>query len=134
MSEVPASIAPGLTATVEITVTPELTVNHVYPALPPVFATPQMIMQMEIAAAEAIAPALPEGWHSVGTRVEVSHLAATPVGAKVTATATVVELRGRFVRFAVEAFDENGRIGEGHHERAPVDLARFSAGGQASPP
>lgn len=111
-----------------VTVSPELTVRAAYPSLPEVFATPQMIYQMEMAAADAIGAHLPDGWDSVGTRVEVSHLAATPVGFRVRATARVVEVRERTVRCAVEAHDGVELIGEGFHERAPVELERFIAG------
>ncbi|MEQ8231006.1 MAG: hotdog domain-containing protein [Gammaproteobacteria bacterium] len=118
----------GASATRELVVTPELTVQHAYPALPAVYATPQMIFAMEMAAADAIAALLPAGWGSVGTRVDIRHLAATPVGMRVTATARVVEVGTRHVRFACEAHDEREIIGDGWHERAPVELARFVAG------
>ena len=115
-------------ATRELTVTPELTVRHAYPSLPEVFATPQMIYLMEMAAADAIATALPDGWNSVGTLVDVTHLAATPVDMRVKASAEVVEIKKHHVRFRVEAFDEREKIGEGFHERGVVELARFVKG------
>ncbi|MEQ8661803.1 MAG: hotdog domain-containing protein [Gammaproteobacteria bacterium] len=118
----------GTCATRELVVTPALTVQHAYPALPAVYATPQMIFAMEMAAADAIAALLPPGWGSVGTRVEVRHLAATPVGMRVVARARVVEVGPRHVRFACEAHDEQDIIGDGWHERAPVELARFVTG------
>lgn len=126
-----AVVQPGAEAVREIVVTPELTVRAAYPSLPAVFATPQMIYQMEMAAADAIAALLPAGWDSVGTLVDIRHLAATPVGFKVTARARVVEVRERTVRFACEAHDGVECIGEGFHERAPVELARFVAGVEA---
>ncbi|MCC6709040.1 MAG: thioesterase [Gammaproteobacteria bacterium] len=112
----------------EVVVSFELTVAHAYPSLPAVYASPQMIMLMEMACADAIAPLLPAGWVSVGTHVDVKHLAATPVGMTVTATARVIEVSARSVRFAVSAHDGMDLIGEGFHERAPVALSRFEEG------
>ena len=80
---------------------------------------------MEVAAAEAIQPYLPDGWISVGVAVSVRHLAATPVGMAVTARAEVIAVDERTITFAVEAYDEREKIGEGTHVRAPVELARF---------
>ena len=115
----------GAVGTRKVIVTQELTVQHAYPSLPAVYATPQMIMLMEIAAAEAIAKRLPEGWGSVGSRVDVEHLAATPVGAKVTARAEVIAVNGRRVRFSCSAHDGRETIGRGWHERGVVELSRF---------
>lgn len=115
----------GAVGTRKIVVTQALTVQHAYPSLPAVYATPQMIMLMEIAAAEAIAKLLPKGWGSVGSRVDVEHLAATPVGATVTARAEVIAVNGRRVRFACSAHDGHETIGRGWHERGVVELSRF---------
>jgi len=90
-----------------------------------VFATPAMILLMELAAHNAVQDALPEGTTTVGTLVNVQHLAATPVGKKVSATATLVAIDGRKLTFEVEAVDENGVIGKGVHERAIIDIQRF---------
>jgi len=128
MSELAARIPLGASAERSIVVTPELTVAHAYPGLPEVYASPQMIFLMEMAAADAIAGLLPAGWVSVGSHVDVKHLAATPVGQRVTARATVVEVGERTVRFAVEAHDAVDKIGEGFHVRAPIALARFVDG------
>ena len=92
-----------------------------------VFATPAMILLMELAAREAVQAALPQGSTTVGTVVSIRHLAATPVGAQVSATARLVEIDGRRLVFDVEAQDENGIIGEGLHERAVIDIERFMA-------
>ena len=93
-----------------------------------VFATPFMIGLMEDAAATVIAPHLPAGGSSVGTSVDVKHLAATPVGMTVRAEATLLETDGRRFLFAVEAWDDKEKIGEGRHERFAVpDLAKFLA-------
>ena len=118
----------GTEATRQLVVSFELTVAHAYPALPAVYASPQMIMLMEMACADAIAPLLPAGWVSVGAQVDVKHLAATPLGMTVTATARVIEVSERSVRFAVSAHDGMELIGEGFHVRAPVALHRFVEG------
>ena len=91
----------------------------------PVFATPAMILLMEQAALLAVQGDLPEGLTTVGTMVNVRHLAATPIGTAVTATATLTETAGRKLTFAVTAADASGTIGEGIHERAVVDISRF---------
>ena len=106
-------------------VTREMTVAHFHSHMPEVFGTPMMIYLMELAAAEAIQPYLPEGWVSVGATVKVKHLAATPVGFNVTARAEVVSVSDHLVSFTVEAHDGVDKIGEGTHVRAPVELERF---------
>ena len=121
-------IALGTQASRQVLVTRELTVAHAYPGLPEVYASPQMIMLMEMACADAIASLLPQGWVSVGAHVDVKHLAATPVGMTVTASARVIEVAERSVRFACSAHDGLDLIGEGFHVRAPVALHRFVEG------
>jgi predicted thioesterase len=118
----------GTEATRQVVVSFELTVAHAYPGLPAVYASPQMIMLMEMACADAIASLLPDGYVSVGAHVDVKHLAATPVGMTVTASARVIEVSERTVRFAVSAHDGIDLIGEGFHVRAPVALNRFVEG------
>src|SRR5262245_6890160 len=93
--------------------------------MPEVYGTPLMIYLMEVASARAVAPYLPPGHVSVGTEVNVKHLAATPVGLTVTATATVTATNGRLVTFAVRAHDGVELIGEGTHVRAVVEVGRF---------
>ena len=115
----------GTTATKTIEVTRDLTVAHFEAGMPEVFGTPMMIFLMETAAALAIQNYLPEGWVSVGTVVNIRHLAATPLGLTVTATAKVVSTEDFAVTFAVEAHDGVEKIGEGTHVRAPIDLTRF---------
>jgi predicted thioesterase len=85
-----------------------------------------MILEMEMASADAIAAQLRPGWVTVGTEVDIRHLAATPVGSQVRTTARVIAVERRLIRFEVEAFDEIRRIGEGHHARALVDVASFT--------
>ena len=92
-----------------------------------VFATPYMIALMEGAAVDAVDSRLPEGYQTVGTLVNVRHLAATPVGRRVTARALLTAIDGRKLTFHVEARDEAGLIGEGEHERYIIDVARFMA-------
>ena len=90
-----------------------------------VFGTPMMIALMENAAWAAVAKGLEPGLVTVGTVVNVKHLAATPLGQHVRATAKLVEIDGRRLVFNVEAHDEHQKIGEGQHERFIVNLERF---------
>jgi predicted thioesterase len=115
----------GATATYQLTVTHDLTIASGDGRLPAVFSTPAMIGYMEVAAANAIEPFLPEGWISVGVVVNVRHLAATPEGASVRCTATVTAVDDRTVTFAIEAYDHEEKIGDGTHVRAPVEMSRF---------
>lgn len=118
-------IVTGHTGTETVVVTREITVAHFHPQMPEVYGTPFMIYLMEVAASNAIQPHLPPGWVSVGTEVNVRHMAATPVGRTVTATARVASVSERLITFAVEAHDGVELIGSGTHARAAVDLARF---------
>jgi len=94
--------------------------------LPPVFATPVMIMTMENAALNAIKPYLDPGESAVGTAVDVRHLAATPAGRRVTAEARVTKVDGRQIEFTVRATDGAKEIGVGLHSRVVIDMARFT--------
>jgi fluoroacetyl-CoA thioesterase len=95
-------------------------------ALPPVLATPVMIMIMENAALNAIKPYLDSGERAVGTRVDIRHLAPTPAGVGVVGEAEVTRVDGRRVEFTVRARDQTEEIGAGTHERVIVDLARLA--------
>jgi fluoroacetyl-CoA thioesterase len=108
-----------------VTITPELTVGHVVPGMPAVYGTPMMILHMEMAAGSAIQPFLPPGYVSVGMTVDIRHLAATPVGRTVRATARVAEIAEKSVLFEVEAWDGDRRIGDGTHRRGVVNVAEF---------
>lgn len=119
-------IAVGMSAELFVTVTHGLTVQHFVPPMPAVYATPMMILHMEMASGDAITPSLPAGWVTVGTEVDIRHLAATPVGRQVRATSRVIEVERRVVRFAVEAFDGGRKIGEGRHGRGLINVADFS--------
>jgi len=94
--------------------------------LPPVLATPVMIMVMENAALNAIKPYLETGESALGTRVDIRHIAATPVGVRVVGEAEVTRVDGRRLEFTVRARDETEEIGNGAHERMIVDLGRLS--------
>ena len=90
-----------------------------------VLATPVMINLMEAAALDAVEALLPDGHQSLGIRLDVTHNAATPVGMRVIATARLVGVEGRRLKFEVEARDEKEPIGGGTHERVVVNVARF---------
>ncbi|MBR5138994.1 MAG: thioesterase family protein [Alistipes sp.] len=90
-----------------------------------VFATPAMVALMENAAMKAVAAALPEGSATVGTQMNTSHIKASALGATITASATLTQVEGRKLTFAVKAWDEQGTIGEGEHTRFVVDRERF---------
>lgn len=95
---------------------------------PDVFATSRMVALMELAAARSMKKLLNSGQLSVGVGVDIKHLAATPVGVEVRATATFLGMAGKLYRFKVEAFDAGGLIGEGEHTRAIVSTERLLAG------
>lgn len=122
------SIAIGAQGQASIVVGAEVTVRHFMPHMPAVYGTPFMIFLMEMAAADAIQASLPAGWVSVGVDVNIRHLAATPMGRKVTAYAMVTGLGATLVEFEVQAHDGVNLIGRGTHTRAPVELARFENG------
>jgi fluoroacetyl-CoA thioesterase len=121
-----ASIPVGAHGSFTLVVTVEHLANRFKDAiLPPVLATPVMIMAMENAALNAIKPFLGAGESAVGTRVEVLHLAATPVGRQVVARAQVAKVDGRRIEFKIEATDGVALIGSGAHERMVIDMVRF---------
>jgi predicted thioesterase len=111
-----------------LTVTPARTAHALGVGGVEVFATPFLVALMEEAAGAVVRPHLPPGGASVGTVVDVKHLAATPVGMTVRAEARLLETDGKRFVFAVEAWDDKEKIGEGRHERVVVgDLAKFLA-------
>ena len=89
-------------------------------------STPSMILWLEITARNTVLPLLAPGEDTVGTQVNVSHLAATPLGMKVTCRAQLTAVDRRRLMFSVEAFDEKEKIGEGTHERFVVDVTRYA--------
>ena len=121
----------GLRHSQRIAVTPGLTVPEVSPAfgdfrdMPPVFATAFMVGFVEATCIAALKPFLGAGQHPVGTRVDLSHSAATPVGMSVSAEIELVEVDGRRLRFKVTCRDDAEAIGEGYHERFIIDRDRF---------
>ena len=115
----------GMEAEHSLVVPREYTIARSNNQAPAVLSTPAMIQWMEITASKAIRPHLPEGWMSVGVHINVRHLAATPEGATVRFKATVTEVAGERVTFALEAHDRVEKIGEGTLVQALVELARF---------
>lgn len=96
-----------------------------------VLSTPHMVALMEGAAVNAVDPLLPDGYQTVGTRLDVRHVAATAMGQVVTARAELTEIDGRRLVFRVEATDGAGTIGEGTHERFVIEVERFLARAEA---
>lgn len=123
----------GLKHAQSITVTPDLTVPAVsarfagFQDMPPVFATAFLVGFVEDTCVAALKPHLAAGQRSVGTHVDVSHTAATPVGRTVTCEVELVAAEGRKLRFKVACRDDKGPIGDGFHERVLIDLNRFLA-------
>ena len=120
-------IEPGLTGHAEMVVGTNDTAPRVGSGRVAVLATPTMINLIEEAALAAVEHLLPEGKQSLGTHMDISHVAATPVGMKVKAVAELIEVNGRKLLFAVCAHDEMDLIGEGRHERVIVTAASFQA-------
>jgi fluoroacetyl-CoA thioesterase len=120
-----ANIPIGASASKTVEVSREMTVAHFHAHMPEAYGTPMMIYLMEEAASEAIQDYLPDGWVSVGATINVKHLAATPVGFKVTARAEVVSIENNLITFAVEAHDEIEKIGEGLQARAAIEVSQF---------
>lgn len=119
-------LEPGATHEVRLTVTEDRTAHAAGNAGVTVLATPALVGLLETACAGVLHPHLAPGASSVGTLVEVRHLAPTPVGMEVRARATLVEVDGRRYRFAVEVWDAREQIARGHHERVVVgDLQKF---------
>jgi fluoroacetyl-CoA thioesterase len=126
MTEPLDNVRPGMTGRMEVVVTPDLTVGALVEGMPLVYGTPMMILAMEVASGEAVAQHLPPGWVTVGSEVNIRHLAPTPVGRTILATSRVIEVAGRSVLFTVEAHDGVRKIGEGTHRRGAVRLESFS--------
>lgn len=118
-------LKPGLKGEARTKVSAENTANKLASGIAEVFATPMMIGLMEGAASNAVSPFLEEGFSTVGTLVNVKHLAATPPGHEVRAEAELVKVEGKRLAFKVAAYDETELIGEGTHERFIIDMGRF---------
>lgn len=119
------SLQPGVTGHAELVAAPEHAAAAMVGGAVATFSTPSMISLMEVAAFNAVLPLLSEGQVTVGTVVNIRHLAATPLGLGVRAEAELVRVDGRRLVFRVTAFDDAERIGEGEHERFIVDVPRF---------
>ena len=121
------TIALGATGAKQLVVAEEHTAARWGSGALYVLSTPHMVALMEGAAVNAVDPLLPEGYCTVGTRLDVRHVAATPMGQEVTARAELLEIDGRRLVFRVEATDGAGVIGEGTHERFIIEVERFLA-------
>src|ERR1700752_3662059 len=125
MAAMSPQLKQGLVGQATLIVAEEHTAPRVGSGRVHVLATPVMINLIEAAALAAIEHLLPEGYQSLGTLLDVRHIAATPVGMRVIATVEVISVEGRMVRFRVEARDEKDLIGDGTHERVVVNVAKF---------
>ena len=124
-------LEPGIKGRQEVIVTKENTAAALGSGLLDVFATPAMIALMEGTAWKSVADQLEEGEGTVGTRLDVAHLSATPLGMKVYCESELVQVDGRKLVFKVAAYDEAGLIGEGTHERFIVKTEKFQAKAEA---
>ncbi|MCC6168467.1 MAG: hypothetical protein IT329_14685 [Caldilineaceae bacterium] len=118
-------LTPGRQGRAEQTVTPSRTAAALGSGSLPVLGTPALLALMEAAAVDALAPLLPPETTSVGIYVELRHLAATPVGGRVRAEATLIAVEGRTLTFEISAYDTQEQIGQALHRRALVESARF---------
>lgn len=129
-----AALSPGLTGSAELLVAEQHTAPRVGSGLVHVLATPVMINLFEAAALDAVDQHLPAGYQSLGTVLNVRHIAATPVGMRVTAQARILRVEKRTVLLEVSARDEKELIGDGLHERVVVNVEKFSLRVQAKLP
>ncbi|MBN1318827.1 MAG: thioesterase family protein [Anaerolineales bacterium] len=120
------NLKPGLTNTITNTVTTQHLASSMGSGLAPVLATPFLVALCEECARLSVDPFLPEGLQTVGTHIDLYHIAATPPGMQVTIEAELVEIEGQKLRFKVSARDEVEKIGYGEHERFIIDTERFS--------
>ena len=120
-------LKPGIKACKEIIVTKELCADAWGSGGLPVYATPAMIALMENTAWASVESCMEEGRSTVGTKLDVSHLSASPVGARITCESELIEAEGRRLVFRVKASDDAGLIGEGMHERFIINVDKFMA-------
>jgi fluoroacetyl-CoA thioesterase len=118
-------LEPGATNTLTIVVDQSMTADRFGNTGVHVLATPMLVSYFELAAHQLAMPALQPGQGTVGSHIDIRHLAATPIGMRVTVRATLTERDGRRLVFRVEADDEREHVGEGTHERFVVDMNRF---------
>lgn len=122
-------LKPGVSEEQTITTTPDMGIGHLGPGAPPMYSTPAMVGLIEATCVGLMTRYVDEGEQSVGFHIDVRHLAPTQIGKQVTAKVTVSAVDGRRYKFDVECTNEDGvKIGDGIHERAVIDIARF--GGQ----
>ena len=121
-----ANIPVGTRGQQKLLVTSEVAINFLGMEGARVLSTPHMIGFMERTCRDTVLPLLDEGYDTVGTHVNVAHLAAAPLGMSVTFQAEVLAVNDRRIQFRVEAWDEKEKIGEGTHERAVINVARFA--------
>jgi fluoroacetyl-CoA thioesterase len=121
-----ANIPVGTKGEQKLLVTSEVAISFLGVEGARVLSTPHMIGFMERTCRDTVFPLLDPGHDTVGTHVNVAHLAAAPLGMSVTFTAEVLSATDRRIQFRVEAFDEKEKIGEGTHERAIINIAKFT--------
>ena len=126
-----ANIPVGTKGESKLRVTPEIAVDFLGADGARVLGTPYLISQLEFTARNSVLPFLEKGFDTVGARVDVRHLAATPLGMEVTFQSELIEVEDRRLRFRVQAFDEKEMISEGTHERGIINVERFAARVQA---
>jgi predicted thioesterase len=120
-----AEILPGIRGEKTIVVTEAFTARHVGSGTVRVFSTPSMVALMELTATELVQPLLPEGDSTVGVEVHLKHIAASPMGASVTAHVELTAVEGRFLDFRAVIREGDKTVGEGQHRRAIIHVARF---------
>ena len=120
-----AELKPGITGSAQDTVTEERTAASMGSGGLRVYATPRMTAMMEYTAWSSVEPYMEDGMGTVGTKLDISHLAASPVGAEIRYESELTEVDRRRLVFSVRAFDDAGLIGEGTHERFIIDNAKF---------
>jgi len=126
-----ANIPIGTKGESSIIVTPETAVSFLGVDSARVLGTPFLIFHLEMTSRNSVKPFLDEGFDTVGARVDVRHLAATPLGMRVTFRSELTGIEDRRLFFRVEAFDEKDKISDGKHERAIIQVAKFAARVQA---
>lgn len=126
-----ANVPVGTTGEKKLLVTGEVAIDFLGVEEARVLGTPFMIAFMELTARNSVKPLLDPGEDTVGTTINVNHLAATPIGMQVTFRTEVLSVNDRRILFKIEAFDEKEKIGEGTHERFIIDVARFASRLQA---
>lgn len=123
-----SEFVPGISDEMTITTTPDMGITHLGPDVPSMYSTPSMVQLIEGTCVRLISRYVEPGEQSVGFRIDVKHLAPTVVGKQVTSKVQLREINGRRCVFDVEVHNEDGvKIGEGMHERAVIDVSRFTA-------